>query len=368
MKYDECGNSLTNFGMFSTLVLSMIGFGVFTYSQNIGKLLGRNGFISTLIFGFVYLIFFVMMNKTIKLNNYENLENIIESSFGKIFGRAIMFLISISILLLISIQLRIFIDSIKVYLFPNINSEFMINVTLIVCLYVVANGEKVITGLNEIMFVFLCISCLIIFLVVFKNLDLSNVLPLEIRGGDKYFFGFLTLSSYFSGSIMIFYLMPMFKNKSNIKGNTSYKALVFSFAFLALVFLICVSTLNINQTITSIWPIILSFTTVDIPGGFVERIEGIIITISIIFFVVNFINLYFCSSYINSKSLNSNNHKIFSLIFMPLIYILSLLPRNLNDVYFIISKIIFPIGIFISLIFPSLLFLISFLKNRKRGV
>lgn len=368
MKYDDCGNSLTSFGMFSTLVLSMVGFGVFTYPQNMGKLLGTNGFISTLIFGFIYLIFFVMMNKTIKLNNYENLENIIENSFGKIFGRVMMFLISIFILVLISIQLRIFIDSIKVYLFPNINSEFMINATLIVCLYVVVNGEKVITGLNEIMFVFLCIACLIIFLVVFKNLDLSNILPLEVRSGEKYFLGFLTLSSYFSGAIMIFYLMPMFKNKSNSNVNTSYKALIFSFSFLSLVFLICVSTLNINQTTSSIWPIILSFTTVDIPGGFIERIEGIIITISIIFFVVNFINLYFCSSYVNGKSLNSKSHKISSVIFMPLIYILSLLPQNLNDVYFIISKIIFPIGIFISLIFPTMLFLISFIKNRKRGV
>lgn len=368
MKHNDCGNSLTNFGIFSTLVLSMVGFGVFTYSQNIGKILGTNGFVSTLIFGIIYLVFFAMINKTIKLNNYGTLEDIVKNSFGEVLGRVLLFVISLCILFLISIQLRIFIDSIKSYIFININGEFMINITLLVTFYVVLNGEKVITGINEIMFVFLCLCCLLVFLILFKNIDLSNILPFEFKQKENYFNGFLTLSAYFSGSIMMYYLVPILKSKENKKGNVTYKALIFSFIFLSVVFLICVSTLNINQTITSSWPVILSFTTVDIPGGFVERIEGIIIMIAIIFFIVNFINLYFYSSYINSKSLNSKNHKISSIILLPLIYILSLLPQNLNDVNFIITRIVLPIAVFISLIFPTILFLISFLKKGKRGI
>lgn len=244
----------------------------------------------------------------------------------------------------------------------------MTNITLLVSFYVVLNGEKVITGVNEIMFVVLCLSCLIIFLVLFKNIDLTNMLPFEVMKKENYFNGFLTLSAYFSGSIMMYYLIPILKHKEDKKGNVTYKALIFSFIFLSVVFLICVSTLNINQTISSSWPVILSFTTIDIPGGFIERIEGIIIMIAIIFFIVNFINLYFYSSYINSKSLNSKNHKISSIILLPIIYILSLLPQNLYDVNFIIKELVFPISIFISLIFPTILFFISLLKRRKRGI
>lgn len=363
MKHKVDRNKIRGFGIFSTLFLSLVGFGVFTYSQNIGKILGNSGFFLTFVYGLIYMFFIMMIYRTVKLNKYKNFEDIVENLFGKIIGRTFLFLISFFIIFLISIQLRIFIDSIKVYILPNINSEFMIIITLLVCYYVSREGDKVLPGLNEIMFVFLSIFCLIILVIVYKNLDVSNILPLELKQSSLYAKGFLTLSSYFSGGIILFYLLPMYKTEEKSKIHVSYKSTIFSFVFLAFVFLLCVSILNINQTVKSVWPIILAFTTVDVPGGFVERVEGIIITIAIIFFIMNFVNLYFYASYINSKSLGAYKHKISSTMFIPVIYVLTLIPQNLNDINFIMNKLVFPISIFISFFVPTLLFLASYIKN-----
>lgn len=360
-------NKIRGFGIFSTLFLSLVGFGVFTYSQTVGKILGRGAFIPTLIYGFVYIIFIMMIHKTVAINNFKDFGEILENLFGKFLSKVLLFIVSISIVFLISIQLRIFIESIKIYIFPNINSEFMINITLLVCYYVTKEGDKVITGLNEILFVFLMISCIAISFVAYKNVDLSNLLPFEIRSMDSYVQGFLTMGGYFVGSIILFYLIPMYKPHRKRKIHIIYKSLIFSSIFLSIVFLFCVSILNIDQTIKSIWPIILSFTTVDIPGGFVERVEGIIMTIAIVFFIVNFINLYFYSSYINSKSIGVTKHKISSLTLLPVIYIITLIPKGLNDIGFIMNKVVFPICIFISFFIPILLFSLSYLKFRFKG-
>lgn len=360
-------NKIRGFGIFSTLFLSIVGFGVFTYSQNIGKSLGRNSILPTIIYGFLYTIFIMMIHKTIEINNFKNFGEILENLFGKFIGRIFMCLISFCIIFLISIQLRIFIESIKLYIFPSINSEFIILITLFVCYYTVKDGEKVLTGINEILFVFLMISCILISFVGYKNLDLTNFFPIEVKSLESYFQGFLTLGGYFSGSIILFYLIPMYKPYRKRKFHISYKSIIFSSIFLSLVFLFCVGILNVNQTVKSIWPIILSFTTVDIPGGFIERVEGIIMTIAIVFFIMNFINMYFYSSYINSKSIGIEKHKISSIMFLPIIYAITLIPKGLNDINFLMNKFLFPISVFISFFIPVLLFSLSYLKFKLSG-
>ncbi len=367
MKKNIDHNKIRGFGVFSTLFLSLVGFGVFTYTQNIGKLFGHNGFIPTLLYGIIYLLIVFMIYKIIKLNNNNEFEVIVENLFGKFLGSVVLFLISIGVIFLISIQLRIFVDSIKVYIFPNTSSEFIIGITLIICYYVVRYGDKVIPGLNEIMFVFLSIICLVIFGVVYKNIDLTNMLPMEFNHGYNYLKGFLLFGSYLIGSIMLFYLLPKYKTEKKSKIPIGYKAFILSFLFLAFVFLICVGILNINQTIKSIWPIIMAFTTIDIPGGFIERIEGLIITIAIVFFIINFINLYFYASYLNSKSLRISNHSISSIMFIPIIYIITVLPQGLDEINLLLKNLVFPISILFVLFIPIVMFILTFIRRRIKG-
>ena len=365
MKNNLDRNVIRSFGVFSTLFLSLVGFGVFTYTRSIGRILGNNAFFPTIIYGIIYLSVIYMIYNTVKINNNNELNIIVENLFGKLIGRSMLFLISIGIIFLISIQLRIFIDSIKIYIFPEISSEYMLGATLIICYYVVRFGDKVLTGINEIMFIFLLICCFVIFTIVYKNINLDNMLPMKIESGYTYFKGFLTFSSYFIGTSMLYYMLPKHKSEKDSGVNVSYKSTILSFLFLSLIFFVCVGILNINQTIKSNWPIIMAFTTVDVPGGFIERIEGIVITIAIVFFIVNFINLYFYASYVNSKSLGLFKHKISSTMFIPVIYILTLIPKGVGEVDFIINRV--GIGISLILVFfvPIILFIATYIRRGK---
>ena len=357
---------IRSFGFFSMIFLSLVGFGMFTYSQTMGKILGSNGIFLTIVYGLIYMILVGMIYKTFKINEFKPLEFIFEDIFGKFIGRILLFLISLFIIFFISIQLRIFIDSIKIYIFSNISSEFMVIITLFVCYYVVRKDDKVLSGLNEIIFTFLMIFCLISLFIVFKNIDLTNILPIRLSESSSYLNGFFVSNTYFIGGSILYYIFPKYDSKIKKNIHISYKAVLFSFLFLATIFFVCISVIDLKQTIKSAWPIILAFTSVDIPGGFIERIDGIIISIAILFFIINFINLYFYSSYLNSKSLGLNKYKFSSLIFIPVIYIFTLLPQNLKDIEFMFNKIIFPISIVISLFVPIILFVLSYVKSKLK--
>lgn len=355
--------NIRSFGFFATIFLSLVGFGVFTYSQSIGKVLGTTGVLMTIIYGFLYLFFVYIINKVIKLNNYLEFDHIVEGLFGKFLGKILLFIISLGIVFLISVQLRIFIDSIKMYIFQNIGNEFMIIMTLLVCYYVVKQEDRVLVGLNEITFVFLILSSLIILSSIYKNLNFANALPFKLGSTSSFSMGFLTFTSFLPGIISLFYFFPKYRSNEKKKIHVTYKAVFFSSIFLVIVFLICIGSLNIKQTIQSIWPVILAFTTFDIKESFIGRIDGIIITIAVIFFIINFINLYFYASFLNSKALNLTSHKYSSTIFLPVIYIITLLPRDLSDTEFITSNIIFPICVGITIILPILLLIATYIKG-----
>ena len=77
---------IRSFGFFSMIFLSLVGFGMFTYSQTMGKILGSNGIFLTIVYGLIYMILVGMIYKTFKINEFKPLEFIFEDtdSIGKI--------------------------------------------------------------------------------------------------------------------------------------------------------------------------------------------------------------------------------------------------------------------------------------------
>ncbi|EIA22772.1 hypothetical protein SFB2_225G4 [Candidatus Arthromitus sp. SFB-2] len=75
-------------GFFQHFFLSLVGFGVFTYTKNIGKILGNNAFFPTIIYGIIYLaVIYIIYNTVIPKTLSNNICNLIllSSSFIAIF-------------------------------------------------------------------------------------------------------------------------------------------------------------------------------------------------------------------------------------------------------------------------------------------
>jgi len=122
---------------------------------------------------------------------------------------------------------------------------------------------------------------------------------------------------------------------------------------------------NVKQTSKLIWPTITMFKSIDIPGSFVERWDGVVMSIFIIFFFTTLTNIYYFSADIVKHVFKLEDVKLSSLIIIPFIYIIALYPSNIGEVYFYSNKIILYLSIINLVIIPLLLLFITIIKKRS---
>ncbi len=114
-----------------------------------------------------------------------------------------------------------------------------------------------------------------------------------------------------------------------------------------------------------LWPGITIIKSIDIPGTFIERWEGIIMAIWVLFFFTTFTNLYYFSADVLKDMLHIKDIKISALLIIPLIYVIALYPENIAEVIDM-SRNLMPILFIINVvIIPIILFLISKFRLSK---
>ena len=82
-----------------------------------------------------------------------------------------------------------------------------------------------------------------------------------------------------------------------------------------------------------LWPTISMIRSLDIPGTFIERWEGIVMALWIFFYFTTFVNTYFFSSEIVKNVFKLKDIKLSSLLIMPIIYVVALYPENIAELY-----------------------------------
>ena len=104
--------------------------------------------------------------------------------------------------------------------------------------------------------------------------------------------------------------------------------------------------------------------SLDIPGTFIERWEGIVMALWILFYFTTFVNTYFFSSEIVKNVLKLKDIKLSSLLIMPVIYVIALYPGNIAELYNLQFGNM-PILIVTAFVFVLLPVLILLVGNRK---
>lgn len=66
-----------------------------------------------------------------------------------------------------------------------------------------------------------------------------------------------------------------------------------------------------------------------------------------------------------SNLFNTKKHDYFVTALIPIVYIISILPQNLRDVYKYMGKFVNITGVISAVIFPIILFVINKVKNRR---
>lgn len=350
-------NFIKEFGVFSTIIATIVGVGIFSYPRQLASKVGTDGWIVAIMSGIIIYFIFYICYKSIKVNKYNKFNIILEQNFGKILGGILAFIFVVYSVFSVSLGMRIFVEVIKMYLLERTPTEFLIIITIFAGIYIVRNELVTLVKFNEVCFWIMFIPVILVLLCALNKTDFTNVLPV-FNSSIYNHLDALKISIYSFAGIEIIYLIgPFVKNKSNI-AKTVLKSVVFITLFYVIIIIFSLAIFSKEQTKILLWPTITMISSINIQGAFIERWEGIIMAIWIIFYFTTFSNVYYLSSDIVKDIFRLGDIKLSSAIIAPVIYVISLYPQNIAEVYnvgdrfipvlFLYSLIILPISIILA--------------------
>lgn len=351
-------------GLFTSLVVSMIGIGVFYGPSSLAKIVGRDGWISALIMGVVLFLLLYIINHLMKLNDYRDIVTILNNTYGRILGNIISLAYAIVMIYILSISLRTFADVINMYLLQKTPREFIIVIMIFIGVYLVRGGLMNIVNFNEITFWIMFIPTIFILLLNIPNSNFTMLFPMLREKPISYVKGVLDILFLINGFCIVFVLLPHVKKKESIT-KIFRSSSIFIALFYAVTFIFVISTLSVEQTAERIFPTITMLKSINTRSGILERWDGLVMALWVLFYFTTFCNTYYFSSYIVKKVLNLEHIRISSILFIPVIYIAALYPESMIETHsgdISMSKMIFIISIIVVILIS---YLISLLKKKR---
>jgi spore germination protein (amino acid permease) len=210
------------------------------------------------------------------------------------------------------------------------------------------------------------IPVIFILLLALKLGDYTNVFPILHNKPINYIYSLKYTAFSFSGIEILFLIIPFLRNREKSK-KIMDRGIIFITLFYALVTVMVLAILSKEHTKMLIWPTITMIKSLDVPGAFIERWDGIVMALWVLFYFTSFSNLYFFSSHIIKENFNLREMKTSSYVLAPFVYIIAILPKNIGEVFSIGATVIPIIFVFNLIVLPLLLYFTGKFIGKKEG-
>ncbi len=357
-----------DFGLFTTVVVAMVGIGIFSCPKQVIDKVGSDGWIVILTSGIVIFLLLYLIYVVMRKNDFQDLTNILKSNFGELIGGIFAIVFALYSIFIVSLGMREFVEVIRQFLLNQTPSEFVLVTTILTGTYLVRGEIGDLVKFNEISFWIMFLPIFVVFILVSINADFTNLLPVLNSEPLNY----LSASRYalfcFGGFEIAYLIFPYAKNKKNVS-RVLRKSIMFVTIFYAIVMMLVLAVFSKAQGRILLWPTISMIRSLYIPGTFVERWEGIVMALWILFYFTTFVNTYFFASEIVKNVFKLKDIKISSLLIMPIIYVVALYPENIAEIYTLQFKtnLVLYTAIFVFIILPILILIMGKVKGRRKS-
>lgn len=293
-------------------------------------------------------------------------ESIIQYSdriLGKWLGKVVGILYILYLLYLSALVLRDLGDFVTTNVLIETPIEFVNIIFMIPVIYGAYKGLEVIARSSEVLLPWIILLFSITVFLLFKDIDLSKLLPIFPDGWQTPVKGMYPLLGFPISELVIFLIIiPFIKQQDQIQKYFSVSLITVGL-FLTLLVLVCVSVLGVSITARSPFPVFELAKEIKI-GKFFERVE---VLVGGIWVMTIFVKLSFCFYAANLATAQLLHLKSFRITILPyglLVTALSLIVyRNTAEVsLFIVGA--YPLyNLFYSICIPAILLIVA--KIRK---
>ncbi|MDF2519524.1 MAG: hypothetical protein K0R84_152 [Clostridia bacterium] len=314
------------------VIMTVIGVGIFNFVHIVAKYGGNDGWLIIGILGLVHIFVGLLLVRLGRRFPGKTFPEYIQEIIGVIPGKILVLLIASYIMINLAYEIREFTEVAKMFLLPRTPTEIIIFALIAVCVYVVRGGVESVARIVEITFPLLFIPFFLVLLPGLPELDLSNLLPLVSDLDIKFMRMIPRVPFAFRGMEYILFYMGFMKKPEKASKSVTW-ALVFITFFYVSISVICLSAFGAKSATKAIWPLLIYIRNINIPGLFIERLDGVILSIWVITIFTTVITGFFIVTYSLSKVINTKEHKQYALPLLIVIYYLALQPSGLAELY-----------------------------------
>jgi spore germination protein len=351
---------ITNFQLASIVVCNIIGLGILTMPRLIAKDAAQDGWITTLIVGFIMLVAVYLMNLVCRRFPNLTLVEILDVVFGKYIGKVFALIFICFNIVLAALMVRLWAGIISAYLLPRTPTSVIIAVLLLAVSYLTVEGLKNIGRICEIS-QFLVAPLFVVIIITIPEADWLNLMPVGGAGIQNILKASATTGLSYCGLIvfMVIYPFNIKKEWALLSGITGVLFVIFTYLFLVVVTTAVFGSVGI-QGIR--WPLLELMSIATFPV--IERLDFVVLVFyQLIVYRITTLSI-FMAGFNMAKIFNLKEHRYMVLAILPAVYTIAILPKDAFEVAKL-SDWTGIAGILIDFFYPAILLLGATLWVKK---
>lgn len=341
----------------------IFGAGILTLPRTITeKIKTPDSWIAITVTGLIITLVAVIILKLCQRYPNETFYQFNQKLLGKWLGLLLSFTVICYYIVLSAFEVRTMAETTRLFLLQGTPTWAIMMPFLWIGLYLVQGGVNVIARLLEIIFPITVLFFLLVMSLGIGLFEVDNLRPVLGSGVRPVLKGLTTSSLSFAGFEILLFIY-MFMKEKNKATKVPLLGVGIPFIFYTITVVIVIGSISVDAVLSQTWPTLTFIRSFEITGFLFERFDSLILVIWIMqIFATYVIALFIATLGLNQIFSTSTHVFIYSLI--PLIYLVSMIPKNINDV-FKMSDMIGNFSLCLFIIMPLVLFIISKVKERK---
>ncbi|SKA76257.1 spore germination protein [Caloramator quimbayensis] len=341
----------------------VLGIGILTLPASLTKAAENDGWILCIISGLLCILSIYFMCYVGNKYAEYGLVGTLKKLFGGFVGTALAIPIILYYIFFCSVEVRLFAETAKLYLLPNTSLEIIILPLIILAVLLSRTGIESIARFFESITPFIFFLIFVLITVTIPKSDYSNIRPFLGTPLTKLIKGISVSIFSYAGFEILLLIFPYLR--------TPKKAFKFSSAGLIIIIVFyvfadiqCLAKFGVKETESFIYPTISLIRASQVPGGFIERLEGLLLALWVTSVFTTLVGLLFSLSVVLSDVLKHKKPKHIVSMFIPIIYIVALWGDSVAELFELSDKLMNTLGLYSIGILPLLMFLFSLFRKR----
>ncbi|WP_379152527.1 GerAB/ArcD/ProY family transporter [Paenibacillus sp. sgz5001063] len=344
------------------LTNTVLGAGILTLPRSVLETVKTpDAWISVLLGGGIVMLVILLMVKLSQQFPGKTIYQYSRQIAGRIPGSCLSILLIIYFVIIAGFEIRVFAEITLFFLLEGTPIWAIVIPFIWVGGYLVFGGINAIARVYQILFPVSLFVLLLCYFLSVKLFDINHLRPLLGDGVLPVIKGLKSTILVFTGGEVVMTLVAYMQHpKQAVKAMISGISVPLALYLLTVV--MSIGGLSIDSVVTSTWPTIDLIRSFEVSGFFFERMEFPLLVIWMMQMFCNFCSFFFNASLGISQIFNV---KLAPIIFglMPLIFLTTMIPVRINDV-FALGDAIGIMGIVMFILIPCLLSVVWIIRRK----